>query len=70
MKFYGDGCLVVVLLPIRCVYSGGCRNRLPGLKPDRPENGSKRPVRGLRVFGIFSRVLGLDPHLEPKTRLI
>ena len=37
------GRLVVALLPSRCVYSSGGRNRLPRLKSDRPKNGSKRP---------------------------
>ena len=40
-KFYRRGLLVVLLLPVRRVYSGGFRNRLPRLKPDRPKNGSK-----------------------------
>ena len=41
VKFHGNGRLVVALLPIQHVYSGGGRNRLPRLKPDRPENGSR-----------------------------
>ena len=70
-KFYRRGHLVVLLLHVRRVYSSGGRNRLPRLKPDRPKNGSKRPSsRFSGFFGIFSRVLGLDPHLAPKTRLI
>ena len=32
---------------------------LPRVKPDLPKNGSKRPSSGFRVFGVFSRVLGL-----------
>ena len=68
VKFHDDGCPVVALLPGWCVYSGGGRNRLLRLKPDRPENGSKRPSSGF--LGFFSRVLGLNPHLAPKTRLI
>ena len=71
VKFHYDGRLVVLLLPGRRVYSGGGRNRLPRLKPDRRENGSKLPNSGFSgFFGIFSLVFGLDPHLAPKTRLI
>ena len=58
-KFYRRGDLVVLLLPGRFVYSGGGRIRLSRLKPDRPKNGLKRPSSGFRVFGVFSRVLGL-----------
>ena len=36
VKFCGDGCLVVALLPGRCVFISGGRNRHPRLKPDRP----------------------------------
>ena len=50
VKFHGNGHLVVVLLPGRCVYSGDGRNRLPRLKPDRLENGSKRPSSGFLGF--------------------
>ena len=33
--------------------------------------GQNDPIQGFRVFfAIFSRVLGLDPHLATKTRLI
>ena len=53
VKFHGDGCLVVALLLGRHVYSSGGRNRLPRLKPDRPEMGQNDLVRGFRVFGIF-----------------
>ena len=70
VKFHGDGRLVVALLLGRHVYSSGGRNRLPRLKLDRPEMGQNDPVQGFPVFGIFSWVLGLDPHLAPKTRLI
>ena len=41
-----------------------------GSNPIGLKMGRNGPVRGFRVFGIFSLVLGLDPHLEPKTRLI
>ena len=54
VKFHGDGRLVVALLPGRSVYSSGGRNRLPRLKPDRPENGSKRPSSGFSGFWDFS----------------
>ena len=53
MKFHGDGRLVVALLPVWRVYSGGGRNRLPRLKLEWPENGSKRPVLGPRILGEF-----------------
>ena len=43
---------------------------LPRMKPDRPKNGQNDLVWGFRVFGIFSWVLVLDPHLATKTRLI
>ena len=52
MKFHGDGCLVVALLPGRCVYSGGGRNRVLRLKPDWPENGSKRPSSRFLGFSL------------------
>ena len=55
----------------------GGRNRLPRLKPDWPENGSKRPSSGPRVLGNFSMVLklkmsvlGLGFYLARKTRFI
>ena len=70
MKFHCDGSLVVALLPGLRVYSCGGRNRLPRLKPDRLENRSKRPSSRFSGFRIFSWVLGSDPHLAPKTRLI
>ena len=50
VKFHGDGCLVVEILPGRHVYSGGGWNRLPRLKPDRFENGSKQPSSGFSGF--------------------
>ena len=53
-KFHGDGRLVVALLPGRCIHSSGGRNRLPRLKPDRPENGLKRPSSGFSGFLGFS----------------
>ena len=54
LKFHDDGLLVVALLPGRSMYSSGGRNRLPRLKPDRPENGSKRPNSGFSGFQDFS----------------
>ena len=53
VKFHSDGRLVVLLLPGLRMYSGGGRNRLPRLKPGWPENGSKRPSWGFRVFWNF-----------------
>ena len=41
-----------------------------GLNPIDLKMGQNDPIRGFRGFGIFSWVLGLDPHLAPKTRLI
>ena len=71
MKFQGDGRLVVALLPGQCVYNGGGRNRLPRLKPEWPENGSKRPSsRSTGFWGIFLGFLGLATPLARKTRLI
>ena len=72
MKFHSDGRMVVLILHGWRVYSDGGWNRLPQLKLDWPKNGSKRPSSGFSsfFFRIFSRVLGLDPHLAPKTRLI
>ena len=54
VKFHGDGRLVVAFLPIQRVYSSGGRNQLPRLKPNRPENGSKRPSSGFSGFWDFS----------------
>ena len=72
-KFYQRGRLVVLLLPGWRMYSGGGRNWLPRLKPDRPKNGSKRPSSVLTGLGSFSRVfgaqnecLGLGFPLAPK----
>ena len=71
MKFHGDGRLVVALLPGPRVYSGGGRNRLPRLKPEWPENKSKRPSsRSTGFRGIFLGFLGLGTPLTRKTRLI
>ena len=53
-KFHGDSRLVVALLPGWLVYSGYGRDRLPQMKPDRPENGSKRPSSGFSGFLGFS----------------
>ena len=59
VKFYFNGRLVVALLPVWRVYSGGGRNRLPRLKPDRPENGSKRPSSGFSGFWDFLSGFGV-----------
>ena len=63
VKFHGDGRLVVVLLLGWRVYSSGCRNRLPRLKPDRPENGSKRPSSGFLGFWDFFYGYGVGSSL-------
>ena len=63
VKFHGDGRLVVVLLPGQLVYSGGGQNQLPRLKPDRPENGSKRPSSGFSGFLDFLSVFGVGSSL-------
>ena len=77
LKFHGQGRLVVALLPGLRVHQEGGRKRLPRLKPDWPENGSKRPSSGPRVLGNFSRVLKLKMsvlrlrfYLERKIRFI
>ena len=70
VKFHGDGRLVVALL-LGCactVLLAGIDSH--GLNPIGLKMGQNDPIRGFRVFWIFSRVLGLDPHLAPKTRLI
>ena len=59
MKFYGQDRPVVTLLPVRCMYSSGGRNRLPRLKPDRPKNGLKRPNSGFSGFGDFLSGFGV-----------
>ena len=71
VKFHGEGRPVVALLPVRRVIKGGGRNRLPRLKPEWPENESKRPSSGSTSFwGIFLEFLGLGTPLACKTRLI
>ena len=77
VKFHSQGRLVVALLPRWRMHQEGGRKRLPRLKPDWPENGSKRPNSGPRVLGNFSRVmklkmivLGLGFYLARKTRFI
>ena len=52
-KFYWRGRLVVLLLPGWSMYSGGGQNRLPQLKLERPENGSKRPNSVVTILGSF-----------------
>ena len=59
VKFYGKDRPVLALLPIRCVYSSGGRNRLPRLKPDLPKNGLKRPNTGFSGFGDFLSGFGV-----------
>ena len=60
VKFGQQGRLAVLLLPGRCVYKGGDRNRLPRPKLDWPENGSKQPSFRFTVLGSFSRVFGAE----------
>ena len=67
----------MALLPGWRMHQEGGWKRLPHLKPDWPENGSKRPSSGPQVLGNFSRVLklkmsvlGLGFYLACKTRFI
>ena len=62
-KFYRRGRLVVLLLPVRRVYSNGGRNWLPRLKPDRPKNGSRRPNSGFSGFWDFLSGFGVGSSL-------
>ena len=66
MIFGRQGRLTLIFLPRRHVCKDGGQNRLPRLKPDWPENGSKQPISGstgLREyfsgFGAEMCVLGL-----------
>ena len=52
--FGRQGHLTLLFLPGRHVYKYGGRNRLPWLKPDWPENGSKRPSSESSGLGEFS----------------
>ena len=71
VKFHGDSRLVVALLPVQHVYNGGGRNRLPRLKPEWFEKGSKRPSsRSTGFGGIFLGFLGLGTPLACKNWLI
>ena len=63
MKFHGDGRLVVAFLPVQRVYSDGGLNRLPWLKLDLPENGSKRPSSGFSGFWDFLSDFGVGSSL-------
>ena len=63
LKFHGDGRLVVALLPVWRVYSGGGLNRLPRLKLDWPENGSKRLSSGFSGFWDFLLDFGVGSSL-------
>ena len=62
-KFYRRGRLVVLLLPVHCMYSSGGRNRLPRLKPDRPKNGSKRPSSRFSSFWDFLSIFVVGSSL-------
>ena len=66
VKFHGDGRLVVALLAGWRVYISGGRNRLPRLKPNRPENGSKRPSSGFSGFWDFISGFGVGSSLGTK----
>ena len=63
VKFHGDGRLVVALLPGWRMYSSGGLNRLPKLKPDRPENGSKQPSSRFSGFRDFLSGFGVGSSL-------
>ena len=57
VKFHGQNRLTLLLLPDRRVCKVGGLSRLPRLKLERPENGSKRPSLVLTILGsFFSRV--------------
>ena len=77
VKFLFQDRLTLLLLPGQHVCKVGGRSRLPRLKLEQPENGSKRPVRCSRFWGVFSKVLelkmsvlGLGFHLARKDRFI
>ena len=53
MKFHGRNRLTLILLPGRRVCKVGGRSRLPQLKLERPENGSKRSSSVFKIFGSF-----------------
>ena len=63
MKFHGDGGLVVALLPGQRMYRSGGWNRLLRLKPDRLENGSKRPSSVFLGFWDFLSGFGVGSSL-------
>ena len=63
VKFHGQDCPVVALLPVWRMYSGGARNRLPRLKLDRPKNGSKRPSSRFSGFWDFLSDFGVGSSL-------
>ena len=78
VKFHGRDHLTLLLLPGRHVYKVCGRSRLPRLKLERPENGSKWPNSVFTIlWSFFSRVLelkmsvlGLGFHLAHKARFI
>ena len=53
VKFHGRDHLTLLLLPGRRVCKVGGRSRLPRLKLERPENGSKRPSSVFKILGSF-----------------
>ena len=53
VKFHGRDHLTLILLPSWHVCKVGGRSRLPRLKLERPENGSKRPSSVFTILGSF-----------------
>ena len=53
MKFHYLDRLTLLLLPVQRVCKVGGRSRLPRLKLERPENGSKRPNSVFTILGSF-----------------
>ena len=60
MIFGWQGLLTLLFLPGRRVFKDGGRNRLLRLKPDWPENGSKRPNSGSTGLGEFFSGFGAE----------
>ena len=53
VKFHGRDRLTLILLPSRLMCKVGGRSRLPRLKLERPENGSKRPSSVFTILRSF-----------------
>ena len=60
MIFGLQGRLTLLFLPGRRVCKDGGQNSLPRLKPDWPENGSKRPNSGSMGLGEFFSGFGAE----------